>query len=219
MSENKKFRVLAIDDESMSLKVLEHLLTSLGAEEIERADSVKMATIILKNDPKIKLIVSDHYMKDSSGIHLLAQVRQGKLAVPHDTYFIISTSSQSFVLAAAAMSLHVDSFMSKPFSKEELARRIYDFMHSEKRVIQPPEYYQAMDVDEMIAAAQAQDPLFQKNNKPLKMTPLNKVPPDSPLVADLVDKSGDILLRKGTLMSSHIIKRLYELKVAEVPIG
>ena len=135
-SGSKAFRVLVIDDEPMSLKVLHHLMQSLGAEQIATATSYAEARAALVADPSLKLIVSDHYMKDGNGIRLLGDVRQGLLPVPNDTYFIISTSSKSFALGAVAMMLHVDSFMSKPFAKEELARRLYDFMTNDSRAIE-----------------------------------------------------------------------------------
>ena len=223
-SGSKAFRVLVIDDEPMSLKVLHHLMQSLGAEQIATATSYAEARAALVADPSLKLIVSDHYMKDGNGIRLLGDVRQGLLPVPNDTYFIISTSSKSFALGAVAMMLHVDSFMSKPFAKEELARRLYDFVTNDSRAIEPKEHYQQLKIDEMIAAAEAKDPARQLvasliRPKNLEMTPLNKVFPDSVLVADLTDAEGGMLLRSGTTLSRHILKRLAELGVQEVPVA
>ena len=220
---HKTFRVLIIDDEAMSMKVLRHLLTSLGADHIVTATSVAEASATLNADPSLKLILSDHYMKDGCGIRLLGNVRQGMFAVPHDTYFIISTGSKSFALAAVAMALQVDSFMTKPFSKDELARRMYELMNNDHRAIQPKEYYMQLKIDEMIASAEAGDPARKLVSslirpKALVPMPLMKVRPDSVLEADLIDNDGDLLLRAGTILSRHILKRLHELHIANVPV-
>jgi len=221
---SNSFRVLIVDDERLSLMVIHHLMESLGAEHIETATSFTAAHAVLKSDPTLKLIVSDHYMPDGCGLRLLGDVRQGRFCVPNDTFFIISTSSKSFALAAVAMSLDVDSFMSKPFTKEELALRLYDFLTLQDRVIHPKEHYLAIDVDDMIATAESHDPAKKRTiPKPepvaIPLTPLSNVFPDTPLSADLVDGAGTVLLPVGTILSPHILQRLKELDVRAVPVG
>ena len=98
MSGAHPFRVLLVDDEALSRKVIHHILASLGAEHIVVASSYAEARLALNQDPTLRLIISDHYMSDSTGMRLLGDVRQGILAVPNDAFFIISTTSRSFAL-------------------------------------------------------------------------------------------------------------------------
>ncbi len=121
---SESFRVLVVDDEPFSLSMVQHLLQGLGAEHIVTANSFAEARKALIEDASLKMIVSDHYMPDGSGLHLLGQLRQGRFSVPNDLYFVVSTSSKSFALAAVAMALDVDSFMTKPYTKDQMALRL-----------------------------------------------------------------------------------------------
>jgi CheY-like chemotaxis protein len=214
--------VLLVDDEPFSLSMVQHLMQNLGADHIVTASSFAEARVALATDASLRMIVSDHYMPDGSGLRLLGDLRQGKFAVPNDSYFVVSTSSKSFALAAVAMALDVDSFMTKPYSKDQLALRLYEFLTKETRSIKSTEHYLNLDVDAMLTAAESMDPMSKKGTDKkaphAPLTPLNKVQFDTPLTQDLVNASGVILLRNGTILSKHILRRLAELGIEGVPI-
>jgi two-component system CitB family response regulator len=221
---NASFRILVIDDEPFSRHVATTLLGSLGAGQIVSAASSAEAKAALVADPSLGLILSDHYMPDGSGLRLLGDLRQGRLPIPHDSYFIVATASRSYALTSVALALDADSFISKPFGKEDLARRLYEFMVLGSRSIHPPLHYRDLDVNGMIAAAERMDPAapVTSADSSVPMVGLNRVLPDTPLGADLqVGKragEGSVLLRAGTPLSRHLISRLLELGITEVPV-
>lgn len=214
------FRILVVEDEAFSRKMLGRLLKELGAEHVVLVSSCAEARAAMAADPALRMVVADHYMADGTGIALLAETRQGKLPLAHDTFFIVATASTSFALTAAALALDVDSFMSKPFGKDELAQRLYNFLNGH-RTIKPVEHYQGIDAAAMLHAAEMMDPmaatLRPAGASAPPLTPLNHVLPETALAADLIAADGHMLLKAGTVLTRHLIGRLTELGVTGVP--
>lgn len=215
------FRILVVDDEPFSRKVIARLFESLGALHVVYAGSGAEARAAMQADPALSLVISDHYMPDETGIKLLGDLRQGRLPLPHDTYFIVATVSTSFALTAVALALDVDSFMSKPFGKEKLATRLFHFLLPDSpRAIKPVEHYAALDIAGMLAAAEGMDPAAPPPRaapRPIPMTKLRRVLPGTKLAADLIAADGHTLLQAGTQLTRHLIERLEEIGVEEVP--
>jgi CheY-like chemotaxis protein len=211
------FRILVVEDEVFSRGMLGRLLKDLGAEHVVFAGSGDEARAMIAEDAGLRMIVADHYMAGGSGIALLGDLRQGKLPLPHDTYFIVATSSTSFALTAVALTLDADSFLSKPFSRTVLAERMYQFLMG-SRTIKPVEYYGGIDVTAMLAAAENLDPTAPaKPAAKQRLTPIGRVLPDTPLASDLLVKDGTVLLHAGTVLTRHLIARLIELGIEAVP--
>ncbi len=213
------FRILAVDDEAFSRRMLTQMLGALGAERVTTASSGAEARAAMAADPSLSLVISDHYMPEDSGIMLLGELRQGRLPLAHDANFIVATASNSFALTAVALALDVDSFLTKPFSKDDLARRLYGSLVAGTRVIKPAEYYRGLDFAGMLQAAERLDPVSYgaKARLKLPMIPLTHVLSDTPLAADLRVKDGTVLLQKGTVLTRHLIGRLMELGIESVP--
>ncbi len=215
------FRILVVDDEPFSRHVVAKMFAALGAEHVVFAESGGEARKAMAKDPALSLVISDHYMPDESGIHLLGDLRQGKLPLAYDTYFVVATASSSFALTAVALALDVDSFLSKPFGKEALARRLYQFLGNDGRLIKSPEQYGELDVTAMLAVAECMDPSAPRPAGPTVPTRrlASVVPDHTQLAADLRAKDGHLLLRAGTVLTRHLIGRLTELGVTDVPVG
>lgn len=219
MSEQKvNFRILVIDDERFSRAMVVRYLTTLGAETVKTAASAAEARAAMNDDPELSLILCDHYMPDDNGLKLLWDLRRGEFKIPHDTRFMIATASKSYALASVALALDADSFLSKPFSKDELARRLYVSLVSGPRNIKMPLHYRDLNVPGMLAAAERADPAAPKVAS-APMRPLRNVLPDTPLGSDLTAADGTRLLLAGTVLTRHLIARLHELGITEVPIA
>lgn len=216
----KTFRTLVVDDEPFSRQVVMRMLTQLGAERVAGAASAGEARDAMAADPTLRLIICDHYMPGGNGVALLGELRQGKLPLPYDAHFIIATASNSFALTAVALALDADSFLSKPFSKEELARRLYGSLVEGTRLIKSTDHYRTLDIPAMLRTAERLDPVGRAHNPPRDpWQPLGHVLPNTPLSADLMVKDGSVLLQKGTVLTRHLIARLTELGVKTVPVA
>lgn len=219
MTERKiPFHILVIDDENFSRQMVIRYLTALGAEFVTPATSGQEARAAMADDPSINLIISDHYMGDDSGIHLLWDLRRGDLPLPHGTRFLMATSSKSSALASVALALDADSFLSKPFSRNDLAVRLYAALVDSPRPIKPALYYDRLAIPSMLAAAERQDPAAPTPPAcPTK--PLNMVRINTQLGGDLIGPDGHVLLLSGTVLTRHLIDRLRELGITEVPVA
>ena len=217
---NASFRILVIDDEAFSRRMAAGLFTALGAGHVVSASSAGEARAMMAADPTLSLILSDHYMPDGSGLRLLADLRQGRLPLAYDSYFIVATASTSGALAAVALALDTDSFISKPVGKEDLARRLYEFLVLKTRSIKTPLHYRDLDVNGMLRDAESNDPAAPRDDTPAgPMTSIGRILPDTPLAADLRIDGGRILLPAGTALTRHLLLRLSELGIDEVPVG
>lgn len=218
---NKRFRILVVDDERFSRDIVRRQLIGLGAGYVVTVGSAGEARDAMKEDPNLGLVICDHYMAGESGIELLSELRCGRLPLAHDSFFVIASASRSFALSAVALALDVDSFLRKPFDREELARRLYQFLVEGDRVVKPAEDYRKIQVKPMLGAAERADPVAAtvgKGKQPDALTPLYQVRMNSVLGADLRLRDGTVLLQRGTVLSPHLIRRLRELGVDEVSV-
>lgn len=211
------FRILVVDDDDFSRRMVTRLLTDLGSETVATAASDAEAREAMRRDPTLSLVICDHYMPGGNGLRLLWDIRSARLPLFHDTCFVLATASKSFALTAVALALDADSFMSKPFSRNELARRLYASLVSGTRNIRPFDHYAAIDAPGMLAAAEWADPVAPPRPK-VPPVPLNRVRPDTILAADLAGRDGSVLLLAGTVLTRHLIARLHELGIEEVEV-
>lgn len=116
------FRVLVVDDASFVRETIKRSLRQLipDAEIIEAADGKKAISALKVN--AIDLILSDWEMPELSGEEFLKWVR----AQPRffDTPFLMVTSRGDRDHVVTAVSAGVTDYLTKPFTAEELSRKI-----------------------------------------------------------------------------------------------
>ena len=121
MGDEKK-KVLLVDDESFLLEVLTELLE----EDSDRIDVVtarngREALEILERE-EIFLVVSDIYMPEVSGIHLLGRIKE---KYP-ETAVILMTAYHTADIRSRARKAGCLHFMEKPFELAEMRKLIID---------------------------------------------------------------------------------------------
>ena len=115
MMEEKKGRVLYIDDEQINLTNFKETLSD--EFEIFTALSGEEALDILKAEGEMSLVVSDQRMPGMSGIELLAQV---KILYPETIRMIISAYTEIHELIDAINQAEVYRYFVKPWEEEQL---------------------------------------------------------------------------------------------------
>ena len=107
--------ILLVEDDIDLRTCLAEVLASDG-HEMRLASSGNEAIEALKSGQQVDLIISDHYMRDGSGVDILRYVRERKQSRPK--FFLIT--GQSEMTEENAKELGAQEFILKPFDIPEL---------------------------------------------------------------------------------------------------
>ncbi len=137
-----ELNLLLIDDDSVSLELMEGMLKSVSVGNIQKAASVFAAAGLLADQKtKIDCIVCDHHMEGMTGLALLQRIRAGKNAiVPRDLKFVIATGDTSPEVVHAAVRLDVNGFITKPLSITAVVKTIHNAFGRAGRLKPAAEY-------------------------------------------------------------------------------
>jgi len=113
-------RVLIVDDDEVSLLMLQDALRDAGYE-VETAINGRQAQEILRNG-HCRLVVTDWEMPEMDGLELCRTIRANPL--PGYTYIILLTGRDSPQERIAGLRAGADEFVGKPYNMEELVARI-----------------------------------------------------------------------------------------------
>lgn len=113
-------RILIVDDDAISLEILENALIKAGYDVVAANDGAE-ALEILRNQP-VRLVISDWDMPRLNGLDLCRAVRSEDLG--GYTYFILLTARNSSAEIVEGLSAGADDFVAKPFNSAELIVRV-----------------------------------------------------------------------------------------------
>jgi diguanylate cyclase (GGDEF)-like protein len=113
-------RILAIDDDPISLRLLVHALETLG-HDVTPAPTGAEAWATFQTAP-FPVVVSDWMMPDLDGLQLCRQIRSA--GAPGYAYVILLSSQSERADRLRALEAGVDDFLSKPLDRAELAARL-----------------------------------------------------------------------------------------------
>ncbi|WP_440992649.1 response regulator [Cysteiniphilum litorale] len=114
-------KILIVDDEPPIRQLLQLTLTR-QQDEVVMAENGVQALKLLMSDSSIDLILLDWMLPDTSGIKLLAQIRQTKPLESLPVIMLTAKAEEGDVLRGFGMG--VDDYVTKPFSPKELVMRI-----------------------------------------------------------------------------------------------
>ena len=115
----ESFKVLIVDDEATIRKLVRDVLIRLGFADITEANSGRKAIDILEKNA-FDFIVTDWRMDDMDGIEIVRHVR----AKPSNTPIIMLTGNTEAYYVRTAINAGVNGYLIKPFSAEQLVKRI-----------------------------------------------------------------------------------------------
>jgi len=113
-------KILIVEDEPASQKLLEKIVQSEGYDAIPANDG-KSAWEIVKKE-KIEMVITDWMMPEMDGLKLCRKIRQADL--PRYVYIILLTAKDQVEDAVAALDAGADDYIRKPFNPDELKARI-----------------------------------------------------------------------------------------------
>ena len=137
-----ELNILIIDDDTVSLDLMEGMLKSVSMGSIQKATSVFAAAGLLADQKtKIDGIICDHHMEGMTGLALLQRIRAGKNAIiPRDLKFVIATGDTSPDVVHAAVRLDVNGFITKPLSITAVVKTIHNAFGRAGRLKPAAEY-------------------------------------------------------------------------------
>ena len=114
-------RVLVVDDQPNSLHIIRDMLTSLGVRNVITAPGGAEALRQLRErGTGFDAILCDWRMPEMSGLEFLRTVRCDDTTIP----FIMVTGTADPTSVLAAKDCGVSGYLKKPFSREELSRKL-----------------------------------------------------------------------------------------------
>jgi CheY-like chemotaxis protein len=120
-NELEGLRVLAVEDSFQAMALLRTMLTDLGVHEVYTAKDGKEALDFLDMcEDMVDVVLCDWRMPRMSGLDLLRQVRTVDPTVP----FLMVTGAADKDAVLAAKASGVTGYIKKPFSKDELGKKL-----------------------------------------------------------------------------------------------
>ncbi len=113
--------ILIAEDDPISKKILEKALSGWGHTVISTENGAK-ALEVLKENPKIRMLITDWMMPDLDGLELCKQIRQ--LKRDRYLYVILLTALASKDKVVEGIDAGADDYVTKPFDRSELRVRI-----------------------------------------------------------------------------------------------
>ncbi len=120
VSEREKCRVLAVDDERLSLKLIRHHLEKSGHDVLLASNGQEALEIAMREDPPI--IVTDWRMPGMDGLDLVRMLRRYERG--RATYIILLTGSDDEEQVVEAFDAGIDDYVTKPFNPRVLLARV-----------------------------------------------------------------------------------------------
>ncbi|MHC4697331.1 MAG: diguanylate cyclase [Planctomycetota bacterium] len=120
MPEANPLRVLIVDDDPLSLRLLDTYLTNSGYGVLTAANGVEAMQILLAQGPP--MIITNWMMPEMDGLELCRNIRA------HEgvsfAYIIMVTAHSGKDRIVQAFSAGADDFLPKPFNRKELLARV-----------------------------------------------------------------------------------------------
>jgi two-component system chemotaxis response regulator CheY len=127
MIQDKKIKILVVDDFATMRKVIRNLLKQTGYENVVEAENGQVAMRTLKSQ-KIDFIISDWNMPTMSGLELLKAVRGDEEL--NKTPFLMVTAEALKENVVEAVKAGVNNYIVKPFTAEVLEEKIKKIVES-----------------------------------------------------------------------------------------
>lgn len=121
----ENLNVLLVDDEQFIRSLVARVLRELGVGEIQVAKNGEEAIEKLSSHTaRIDLMLLDLEMPAMNGFQVVQKIRSGEANIDQDLPIIILTGHGQEKAVKAAVGLGIHGFLTKPISKDALAKKI-----------------------------------------------------------------------------------------------
>lgn len=114
--------LMVIDDQAAAIKIIKDMLSAMGVPPVIAINEPQKALYVLASDHvAVDAILCDWRMPGMSGLEVLRQVRRTKPDLP----FLMVTGAADVSSVLAAKEHGVSGYIRKPFSADELRRKLH----------------------------------------------------------------------------------------------
>ncbi|MDK9759842.1 response regulator, partial [Vibrio sp. D173a] len=125
ITNNKKHKALVVDDSSVVRRYIVQLLEHQYIQTVQAVDG-EQGLALLRNDPDITFIVTDHDMPNKDGISMIREIRQHYTR--NELAILGLSASDDRTLTAQFLKAGANDFLYKPFNQEEFFCRIHQLL-------------------------------------------------------------------------------------------
>lgn len=127
LSKNREYKVMIVDD---SIAVRKEVKKMLSAQmyKVYTAAHGEEALVYLKDNPDMKLILTDYSMPVIDGFELTKQVREEYSKI--ELSIIALSANSEEMISSRFLKIGANDFINKPFTKEELICRVNNSIES-----------------------------------------------------------------------------------------
>jgi len=135
-----KLSVLVIDDSQPMLEVVVNALKLLGVGQVFKASNGESGyNVYTKERPDV--VVTDWEMEPVDGLELVKWIRRNSTSPKRNVPIIIMTGYAASPRVANARDKGITEFLVKPFTANELARRLAYVIDSPRDFVETEEFY------------------------------------------------------------------------------
>lgn len=129
----KNFKILIIDDFAQFRQTIKAMVMRLGALDIDQSsNSSKALKLCMENDYDI--ILSDYNLGEGqNGQQFLEELHERKILIK-GVLFLMVTAETTSIQVMAAIEYRPDSYLTKPFTNEELGQRLNRLIKKNKKL-------------------------------------------------------------------------------------
>jgi DNA-binding NarL/FixJ family response regulator len=211
-------RILIVDDDAFTRKVVRQVLAGLKFSQIDEAEDAHLALVRL-HDLTFDLVITDVQMPGINGLELLRRIRGGLAPVSRDTRVIVLTSFANTEVLGAAMALDVNGFLVKPMKPQVVEDKIIRALREELQ-LRPALGYQSVNTDLRALprsaaiepnSASATEARVRASEPRARQILLNRLEAGMHLAEDVLASDRTLLLSRGHTLTQTNINRLAEL--------
>jgi len=128
---DKSLRILIIDDDGPTRKLIKLTLKALGFKNIIEAANGMDGLMRLRMDESVKLVICDWRMPELVGIEVLREIREDEHY--QDLPFLMLTSETKKEQVLEAIELKVSDYMAKPVTYAGLREKLENLLGDKER--------------------------------------------------------------------------------------
>ena len=222
-----KLKILIVDDDDFSRKLVFNMLGFLGYASITDTDNARSALKLLESN-SFDLIISDVYMPEMSGLEFIQMIRAGKTrAKPETRVMILSAFSKAEVIKPA-VALNVNGFLVKPITPADMDEKIEKAM-SVRFNLQPPATYEGVKIElnsvteavinktppttnAEVASTLKDIKASSNEDENVSHLPVQRISPGMTLKRDVTLEDGTLLLSVGHVFTKLSVRRINDLR-------